>query len=271
MSDIRITKFLSECGECSRRKAEELIHEGKVKINGIVVKDLSAKVIPGTDRVQVGSRTVRVPEKGVILFHKPRGVVATLSDPEGRKCLTDFLTKHYASYVPVGRLDYDSSGLLILTNDGDLANRLMHPKYGFDRIYEVRVRGSVTHKTCERLQRGVKLEDGVVFAKQIVIVSSEEGSTRLKIAVGEGKNRMVRRMFDSVGHPVMRLKRIQHGPLSLGGIQGGEIRKLSQKEYEVLRRRVFDDKKKGKPTTPQLYVQPQKKNRNKTTRRRVRD
>lgn len=243
---IRISKYLSECGECSRRKAEELIAEGKVRINGYVVQDLSAEVEAGKDNVQVGSRSVRMVEKGVMLFHKPRGVVCTLSDPEGRRSVADYLTKHYISYFPVGRLDYDSSGLLVLTNDGDLANRLMHPRYGFDRVYEVRVRGEVSQRSVQRLLKGMKLEDGFVQARKVTIDGTEEGSTWLTIAVGEGKNRMVRRMFDSIGHPVMKLKRTQHGPLYLGKLQGGQLRKLTEREYEALKRRVFSDEPKEK-------------------------
>lgn len=239
---IRISKYLAECGECSRRKAEELITEGKVRVNGYVVQDLSTEVSPGIDNVQVGNRSVRPAEKGVVLFHKPRGVVSTLSDPEGRKSVADYLTKHFLSYFPIGRLDYDSSGLLVLTNDGDLANRLMHPRYGFDRVYEVRVRGEVTQRSIQRLMKGMKIDDDFVQARKVTIDSSEDGSTWLTIAVGEGKNRMVRKMFDSVGHPVMKLKRLQHGPLFLGRLQGGEMRKLTHNEYESLRRKVFSDK-----------------------------
>ena len=240
----RITKYLAECGECARRGAEDLIREGKVRINGIVVKEMNAQVVPGRDNVQVGNRSVRPAEKGMMLFHKPRSVVCTLSDPEGRKCVADYLTKQYQTYFPVGRLDYDSSGLLILTNDGELANRLMHPRYGFERTYEVIVKGVVTEKELRRLLSGVKLEDGFVKAIRASIKNFDDGQTELLFVVGEGKNRMVRRMFDSVGHPVVKLKRIKHGPLSLGTITGGQLKKLTQTEFVKMRKLIFADQKK---------------------------
>jgi 23S rRNA pseudouridine2605 synthase len=273
---IRITKFLAECGECARRGAEELIHEGKVRVNGIVVKEFNTMVVPGRDNVQVGNRSIRMAEKGVILLHKPRGVVSTLSDPEGRKSVADYLTKHHQSYFPVGRLDYDSSGLLILTNDGDLANRLMHPRYGFERTYEVRVRGEVTEKTLRRLLHGMKIDDDFVKAIDVTVENTEEGQTELVIIVGEGKNRMVRKMFDGVGHPVVRLKRIQHGPVKLGTLAGGQLKKLTQGEYLALRKKVFTELEEGKKPAVKKAEAPvraakPKKTLKKNVRRRVRD
>lgn len=251
MTQVRISKYLAECGECSRRSAEALITEGKVRVNGFQVKDLSTQVTPGKDHVQIGNRTVRAAEKGILLLHKPRGVVCTLSDPHGRKCIADYITKQYSSYFPVGRLDYDSSGLLVLTNDGDLANRLMHPRFGFEREYEVRVRGAVAEKTVRRLLHGMKLDDGFVKALKVRIEETKDNETTLLISVGEGKNRMVRRMMDSVGHPVVRLKRLRHGPLGLGSLVGGEIRKLTEKEYQILRAKLFSEES-GKPKRPTI-------------------
>lgn len=239
---IRISKFLSEAGESSRRKAETLIREGRVRVNGIVVKEFNKLVVPGRDHVQVGNKSIKLQEKGVILLNKPRGVVSTMSDPEGRNTVAKYLTERYRSYFPVGRLDYDSSGLLILTNDGDLAQRLMHPRFGIERTYEVKVRGSVSEKGAERLKKGVRLEDGVAFAKRIVIRGTEEGTTLLEIVVTQGRNRIVRRMFDAIGHPVMKLKRTKHGPITLGKLPGGQIKKLTQKEYERLRELVLETK-----------------------------
>lgn len=238
---IRLNRYLAECGECSRRKADDLILAGKVKVNGIIIRDLSCKVDSKKDRVQIGPRTIHPPHKGIALFNKPRSVVSTLEDPQGRKCVGDFLTKHFKSYFPVGRLDYESSGLLILTNDGELANRLLHPKFGFDRVYEVRVRGSIRDKEMKRLERGLKLNDGFVKAKRVQITDSREGFTSLTVIVSEGKNRLVRRMFDAVGHPVVRLKRVQHGPIRLGNLQGGEIRRLSERDYRAIARVIFKE------------------------------
>ena len=227
---VRLQKFLSECGVASRRKAEELITKGKVRVNGSVQRTLGTRIDPKKDIIKVGNKTVRPAHKGVILFHKPRGVVTTLDDPQGRKNISNYLTPRYRSYFPVGRLDWESTGLIILTNDGQLANKLMHPKYKVKRRYEVRVSGSVTKKTIARLKRGVNLKDGPVSA-EVDILDSLESSTWLRVSISVGRNRIVRRMMKKVGHPVIKLKRISHGPFRLGKLKVGELRKLTEREY----------------------------------------
>jgi len=238
VAEVRLQKFIAECGVASRRKAEELIAAGKVMVNGQVVKELGKKIDPARDRVQVRGKPLHLPERGVLLLHKPRHVVATMSDPEGRPTVADFLTHKYKSYFPVGRLDFESTGLLVMTNDGELAERLLHPRYGFERVYHVKVRGSVAEKTTRRLEKGVTLEDGPVSAV-VKILETLDNSTWLEVKVAEGRNRVVRRMMDAVRHPVVKLQRVSYGPFRLGRLGPGEIRKLTDKEYQGARDAVL--------------------------------
>lgn len=236
---IRLQKFLSECGVASRRHAEELIVEGKVEVNNRVVTELGTKVDPVHDQIRVSRRIVKPAQRGIILLNKPRGVVSTLSDPEGRPTVADFLTKHFRSYFPVGRLDWDSTGLIILTNDGEMAERLMHPRYGFERTYHVRVEGIPNANALRKLEEGVRLHDGMARAK-VQFLRNDDDSAWLEITLSEGRNRIVRRMMDKIRHPVMKLKRIAYGPFKLGSMEVGSIRKLSEREYRQYRERVFN-------------------------------
>lgn len=238
MAEVRLQKFLAECGVGSRRKMEQFIIEGRVRINGKVVTELGRKVDPDVDKVEVNRRTVHAARKGIMLLNKPRGVVSTLSDPEGRRTVADYLTKHYTSYFPVGRLDWDSTGLMVLTNDGEVAERLMHPRYGFERVYEARLEGSVPMETLNKLERGVKLSDGLVKASA-AILRSDANTTWVEVKIKEGRNRVVRRVFEKLGYPVMKLKRTVYGPFKLGRLQVGQIRVLTEKEYALLRRKVL--------------------------------
>lgn len=238
MAEVRLQKFLAECGVGSRRKMERFIIEGRVQINGKVCTELGTKIDPDVDRVEVNRRPVHAAPKGIMLLNKPRGVVSTLSDPEGRRTIADFLTKHYQSYFPVGRLDWDSTGLMILTNDGEIAERLMHPRFGFERVYQARVEGSVEETLLQKIQKGVRLSDGTVQASAMVI-KNDENSTWLEIRIREGRNRVVRRLFDKLGHPVMKLKRTVYGPFRIGNLQVGQVRVLTMKEYEQARRKVL--------------------------------
>jgi len=244
MAQVRLQKFLAECGVGSRRKMEEFISEGRVRVNGKVVNQLGAKVDPATDRIEVNRIPVRAAPKGIILLNKPRGVVSTLSDPEGRRSVAEFLTKHYRSYFPVGRLDWDSTGLMVLTNDGEIAERLMHPKFGFQRIYQARVEGSVSQETLGKVARGVRLSDGVVKALASII-RNDENSTWIEVSIHEGRNRVVRRLFEKLGHPVIKLKRTVYGPFKLGSLQVGQHRVLTMKEYQQARRKVMTHGDKG--------------------------
>jgi len=250
---VRLNRFLSQCGVASRRKADELIAAGKVTVNGTIIRELGTTIDPKGDQIKVRNRSVNLPHRGAVVFYKPRGVVSTLNDPEGRPSISDYLTKHYASYFPVGRLDYDSSGLIILTNDGDLADRLMHPRYGQERTYLVRVEGGVSQSTLDKLARGVRLRDGMVKANGRFVAppadarrpgarAPEEKSTWLEVTVLEGRNRLVRRMMEELRHPVVKLRRLTHGPFKLGKLKPGEMRQLTEKEFERARESVMNPK-----------------------------
>jgi pseudouridine synthase len=217
---------------------EEFILRGRVRVNGQVVTELGRKIDPDKDRVEVNRRPIHAAPKGIMLLNKPRGVVSTLSDPEGRRSIADFLTKKQTSYFPVGRLDWDSTGLMVLTNDGEVAERLMHPRFGFERVYEARVEGAVSQALLDKLARGIKVSDGLVRAAA-AIMSSEGDSTWVEVRIREGRNRIVRRIFDKLGHPVIKLKRTVYGPFKLGRLQVGQVRVLTQKEYEQFRRKVM--------------------------------
>jgi 23S rRNA pseudouridine2605 synthase len=238
MYEVRLQKFLAECGVGSRRKMEEFIKEGRVRVNGQVVTQLGRKINPEVDKVEVNRRPVRAAPKGIVVLNKPRGVVSTLSDPEGRPTVAQFLTKHYASYFPVGRLDYDSTGLMILTNDGEMAERLMHPRYGFERVYEARVEGSVSQAVLDKLHSGVRLSDGMVQADAAVL-RSDDKTTWVQVTIKEGRNRVVRRVFEKLGHAVMKLKRTTYGPFKIGRLQVGQARVMTLKEYIQVRRKVM--------------------------------
>ena len=238
-NSVRLQKFLAECGVASRRQSELLITEGRVKVNGKVVTKLGTQIDPTVDKVVANGVHLKVQNKGIILFNKPRFVVSTMFDPEGRPCVADYLTKQYRNYFPVGRLDWESSGLIILTNDGEMADRLMHPKYEVERSYEVRVEGDFNKHTAIKLEKGVKLEDGKAFGIAEYI-SSDANSTWIKVTVKEGRNRLVRRMMQELGHPVIKLRRISHGPFNLKRLQPGEIRKLLDKEYKLVREKVME-------------------------------
>ncbi|MCB0331199.1 MAG: rRNA pseudouridine synthase [Bdellovibrionales bacterium] len=236
---VRLNKFLALCGVSSRRGAEELIEEGRVRVNGTVVTELGIKVDPARDTVKVGNRVIRPQQFGVLLFHKPKNVVSTLSDPEKRPCIGDYLGKNAEGYFPVGRLDFESTGLVILTNDGDMADRLLHPRYGFDRNYEVRVAGVVGEKTLRRLNRGVRLSDGPIRA-DVTVQKLQPDSTWLKVSLSSGKKRIIRRLMEHVHHPVLKLHRVSHGPFHLGKVRRGEMLSLPEDKYKSLRERVFN-------------------------------
>ena len=244
MAEVRLQKFLAECGIGSRRKMERFIIEGRVRINGKVVMELGSKVDPDVDKVEVNRRPVHAAPKGIMLLHKPKRVMSTLSDPEGRPTVADYLTKHYQSYFPVGRLDWDSSGLMVLTNDGEIAERLMHPRYGFERVYQVRVEGSVSEELLQKVRRGVRLSDGMVQA-HAALMRGDEKSTWIEVRIQEGRNRVVRRLFEKLGHPVMKLKRVVYGPFKLGRLQPGQIRVLTLDEYIQARRKVMTYEKES--------------------------
>ncbi|MBL9120160.1 MAG: rRNA pseudouridine synthase [Phycisphaerae bacterium] len=239
----RLQRVLADAGYGSRRACEELIESGDVRVNGELVNTLPAWVNPSEDRIVVSGKPLKQPERHVyIMLFKPRGVVSTNSDPEGRVRAID-LIKHPARprLFPVGRLDLDSSGLLFLTNDGDLANRLTHPRYEVHKGYEVTVGGSLTEAEVKKLEAGIFLHDREGEGKrthetQLRIVKRDRTRTMLYMELREGRNRQVRRMLLRVGHPVKKLRRVRMGPLELKGLAVGEWRELTAKEMALLRK-----------------------------------
>lgn len=231
---IRLQKFLARCGVASRRKAEEFIREGKVKVNGRVVTEMGIKVSPD-DHVEVDGKPVKPEKKKVyILMHKPRGYVTTVSDPEGRKTVLELLDGIKERVYPVGRLDYDSSGLLLLTNDGDFANLLMHPKNEILKVYIVTVKGKPSDKALDMLRNGIRIDDYVTAPAFVRVLAVYENKTKLEITIHEGRNRQIRKMCEKIGHPVVRLKRVAYGTLELGSLKPGEWRFLTEREIKQL-------------------------------------
>lgn len=233
----RLQKVLAAGGFGSRRKCEQLILDGKVSVNGTVVTALGTKVDPDTDTIEVDGRVLSFERKTYLLFHKPKGVITSLHDPAGRQTVKDYLKGVKERVYPVGRLDYDSEGLLLLTNDGDLANRLMHPKFAVPKTYLATVRGVPDGGKLERLSAGIRLDDGMTLPAQVEYedVAPDMKRAVIRMTITEGRNRQVRRMFEAIGHPVERLKRIRFGPLELAGLQRGKTRRLDKGEIEALK------------------------------------
>ncbi|WP_028652034.1 pseudouridine synthase [Nocardioides halotolerans] len=230
---VRLQKLLAQSGVASRRRCEELMLAGVVTVDGEVVTRLGTKVDPATAVVRVeGKRLPPVSAHVYLALNKPRGVVSTMSDPEGRRTLTDVVTEAGRSerLFHVGRLDTDTSGLLILTNDGDFAQRLAHPSYEVDKTYVAEVTGEVTKATLRALRDGVTLDDGPVTVSRARIVQHGTGKSIVEVVIHEGRNRIVRRLLEHVGHPVTRLTRTRIGPVRLGQLKSGELRDLTNDE-----------------------------------------
>jgi 23S rRNA pseudouridine2605 synthase len=233
----RLQKVLAASGVDSRRNCEVLIQNGKVKVNGEVITQLGCKVDPTQDVIEVNGKPIHKPSFRYILFNKPKGVITSVKDPQGRKVVLDFLHGIKERVYPVGRLDYDTSGLLLLTNDGELANKITHPSFEIDKVYVATVKGIPTEQTLKKLARGIKLEDGMTSPGKARLLSteSEKRQATIELTIHEGKNRQVRRMCEAVGHPVIKLQRVQLGFLTLGVLKPGEYRNLTVKEVEELR------------------------------------
>ena len=229
---IRLQRLLSSAGVASRREAEGWITAGRVTVNGVVVSELGAKADPDVDDVRVDGRPVRPPvERTVIALHKPSRVMTTKKDPEGRETVMDLLPAEYRHLWPVGRLDYDTSGLLLLTDDGDLSDSLTHPSREVWKVYEALVEGEPTDQTLGRLAEGVGLEEGTTAPARVRRLAPG----RVEIAVHQGWNRQVRRMLEAVGHPARKLRRLAVGPVALGELAVGDWRRLAGAELDRLR------------------------------------
>jgi 23S rRNA pseudouridine2605 synthase len=232
---IRLQKLLAQSGVASRRKCEELMLAGEVEVDGEVVTRLGTKVDPTTAVVRVGGRRLPPVSPHVYLvLNKPRGVVSTMSDPEGRRTLSDFVAERPERLFHVGRLDTDTEGLILLTNDGDFAQRLAHPSYEVEKTYVAEVAGAVDRGTVRTLLAGVVLDDGPVEVRRARVVSSTAQRGIVELVIHEGRNRIVRRLLDQVGHPVQRLTRTAVGPVRIGSLRAGTLRELSADEVGSL-------------------------------------
>ena len=234
--EIRIQKFLSECGVCSRREAEKIIQQNKVVVN-VVYANIGQKIDPEADEVKVYGKLVKPEKKIYVMLHKPNCCVATSKEQFGRNTVVDILKKDIKERLfCVGRLDYNTEGLIFLTNDGDFAEKVIHPSHKIYKTYIAYVKGgTVSYKTVNQLRRGVELEDGITAPAKVKLTEVlPNGLTAVEISICEGKNRQIRRMFDAVGHPVVYLKRIAIGDVILGNLPYGKWRHLTAEEIAKL-------------------------------------
>lgn len=255
----RVSKLIAKAGIASRRAAEEMIAAGRVSVNGHVITEQGLKADPYNDRIVVDGQPLRVSEKPgvVIVFHKPRLVMTTRDDPGGRPTVMDYVPRKWKSLHPVGRLDFDTSGVLLLTDDGELTHLLTHPSHGAEKVYEARVRGTVEPAAIEKLERGIMLEDGPTAPCRAKVMAQRDKNALIQLVIREGRNRQVRRMLKAVGHPVNALRRISFAGVELEGLPAGEYRVLLSAEVKALRKRVEEKKKKlsapkGKFSKPKL-------------------
>ena len=252
----RLQRVLVDGGIASRRKCEELILQGDVRVNGDIVDFLPAWVDISQDRITVKDRKLKLHTDSVyIMYYKPRGIICTASDPEGRRCVGDIVQHHTGARIfPIGRLDMESQGLLLLTNDRQLTNELTHPKHKVSKVYEVTVKGTVEQESLEKLRKGIYISD--VHTKHdeqkkarratvetIELIRTDRGRSQLRIELSEGRNRQIRRMLAIVGHPVKRLRRVQIGPLVLKGLRPGQWRDLLPKEVHAIKNAATIPKK----------------------------
>ncbi len=232
---VRLQKVLAQAGVGSRRKCEDLIEAGKVTVNGQVVDQLGVRVDPTDAVIEVGGKRISVDTTLVtVVLNKPKGVVSTMSDPEGRPALDDYVRDYNERLFHVGRLDADTTGVLLLTNDGELANRLAHPTHGVSKLYVAKVAGRVPKSISTTLRQGVDLDDGPVRAVECRVLDATDTHSLVEVEMHEGRNRIVRRMFDAVGHPVLELVRTRFGPITLGTLQQGQTRPLTNFEVGQL-------------------------------------
>lgn len=232
----RLHKYLAHCGIASRRKAEVLMTEGRVSVNGKIVTEPGTQIDPATDKIKVDGKPVHPEEKLSLVLHKPRGYVTTASDERGRKTVLDLITGINQRIYPVGRLDRDSEGLLVLSNDGELALYLTHPSCEVAKTYRATIEGFIPDETLETVRTGVRIGARKVIPRRVTVLSRNQRLSRVEIEVGEGLNREVRRIFAAVGHEVRKLVRTRIGPLTLEGLPRGRARFLTKKELTALKR-----------------------------------
>ncbi len=233
---MRLNKYMASCGVASRRACDEIILEGRVRVNAVVVKKLGAQVDENKDIVAVDGKAIRI--KGpfkYFMLNKPKGYITTVSDPQGRKTVMELLPDMEARLFPIGRLDYNTSGLLLFSNDGDLAQKLTHPSFEFGKTYIAVVEGDVNEPELEKLRKGIDIGGFVTSNAQASVLKKFDGLSEVKLTIHEGKNRQVRRMFEALNMKVKSLKRIAIGKLSLGSLPEGECRELTEEEVKYLK------------------------------------
>ena len=234
--EVRLQKVIAASGLASRRKAEEWIAQGRVTINGKIVRELGTRIDPERDHVKVDGRHLKSVEPyAYLLLNKPKGIVSTLNDPEGRPTIEHLLHGVTLRMFPVGRLDFDTEGLMLLTNHGELAQALLHPRYHLAKVYLAKVKGVLNDDEIDQLARGVRLEDGMTAPATVKKVRKAAENSWLEVTIYEGRKHQIKRMFEVVGHPVLKLKRIRFGPLALGDLLPGEFRYLTDREANTLR------------------------------------
>ena len=233
---MRLQKYLARAGVASRRACEAIILAGRVSVNGAVVTELGTKVVPERDTVEVDGKVVLLGDSQVILMlNKPKGYLTSMSDPFSRACVSDLIpTDRYPGIFPVGRLDRNTTGLLLFTTDGELGNKLLHPREHVDKTYHALVAGHVSSDALRQLESGVVLEDGITSPAKAEVIKKTKKNTWLSLTIHEGRKRQVRRMCDAVGFPVKELQRVSFGPLSLGDLKQGSYRELTAVECREL-------------------------------------
>ncbi|HEY9678074.1 MAG TPA: pseudouridine synthase [Drouetiella sp.] len=233
--NFRLNRAIAATGFCSRRRADQLIAAGKVKVNGAVTTDFNFAVDLSKDKLEIDGKFLRQKQYDYVVLHKPRGVVTTCNDEMGRESVLQVLPRSLSHLKPVGRLDMESEGLLLLTNDGELANELTHPSKHVFKRYEALVEGRITDATLKTMSRGMRLDDGMTLPARVSLIRRNKDESIFEIAIQEGRNRQIRRMCAKVGHPVIRLVRVAIGGLQLGEMEAGEWRHLTVPEVEALK------------------------------------
>ncbi len=251
----RLSKLIATAGVISRRKAAALVRSGRVRVDGEVVREPGAEVDPDSSRVEVDGRLVTVRPRRYIMLNKPRGPLSTTTDYRGRPTVLDLLPGTAERLYPAGRLDADTEGLLLITNDGDLTYRLTHPRYGVEKVYEAEVKGRPSRATLKKLEGGMMLEEGPTGPARIRVLRSGTDESLVEITVHAGRKRMVRRMLAAVGHPVIALRRTRVGSLTLGNLRPGQWRELTQQELAALGAAISgsDPARKGTRSTPSQH------------------
>ena len=231
----RLHKIMAAAGIASRRAAEEMIRQGRVSVNNAIIGEMGVKADPAEDEIRVDGKLISIEiQKIYLMLNKPPGYVTTLRDPEGRRIITDLLRDISERVYPVGRLDYDSEGLILLTNDGEFAQKMQHPRFNVPKTYLVKIKGNLSKKEILAIQKGIDLEDGRFSPLEVEVERINRKSCWVRMVIHEGRNRVIRRLFEAMGHPVARLVRVAIGELSLGSLKVGEFRHLKRKEIHKL-------------------------------------